>query len=503
MGSRVGRTSTRRKSHATSAKVAGTSTAARPSSNADKKEIARDIGEGRWHIHGREAVFKYCEEDVRVSGQLLRKQLQGQGRKPPANVPLILHWSNYSAKAVALIQARGMPIDMNLWNKVQENKPAVINYLLRRFDPSYGTDDPIYTPDGMWSYARFESWLANSGVAAWPRLESGRLDVDSDAFRLMYHVPGVENLHALRDSLNVIVKARLPIGRDGRNRPSLFPFLTATGRNAQAKSLFNAHAGMRSFIAFPDDAIGIYLDWRTQEVGIAAALSGDQALMDAYRSGDVYHAFAMDCGLTGDTNIKRWKKAESDTRQRMKSLYLGIIYGMGVPSLAKSLNRHPLIASALIEKHKERYPRFWQWRTDRALTAMLDRETTTVFGWPLRISTSPNQRTLYNFGCQANGAEMLRLAAMGLCDAGLVPNMLVHDGILLELQDCGQIEQAKDIMRAASREVCSGFEIGVDADLPLEHGARFRDKRQTAINMWITMMQALQEVGAIPQGELP
>jgi hypothetical protein len=104
----------------------------------------------------------------------------------------------------------------------------------------------------------------------------------------MYHVPGIENLHALRDSLNVIVKARLPIGRDGRNRPSLFPFLTATGRNAQAKSLFNAHAGMRSFITFPDDAVGIYLDWRTQEVGIAAALSGDQALMDAYCSGDVY-----------------------------------------------------------------------------------------------------------------------------------------------------------------------------------------------------------------------
>jgi DNA polymerase-1 len=340
-------------------------------------------------------------------------------------------------------------------------------------------------------------------VTAWPRLESGQLDTDSDAFRLMYHVPGVESLHVLKDSLGVVVKARLPIGRDGRNRPSLFPFATVTGRNAQAKSLFNAHAGMRSFITFPEDAIGVYLDWRTQEVGVAAALSGDQALMAAYRSGDVYHAFAIECGLTSDTNIKRWKKVESDTRQRMKSLYLGIMYGMGVPSLAKSLNRHPLIASALIEKHKERYPPFWQWRIERALSAMLDRETTSVFSWPLRISTSPNQRTLYNFGCQANGAEMLRLAAMGLCDAGIVPNMLVHDGILLELRDRGQIEQAKDIMRRASRDVCDGFEIDVDADPPLLQGARFRDKRQTAIAMWKVMMTALQEVGAIPKGELP
>ena len=59
---------------------------------------------------------------------------------------------NYSAKAVALIQARGMPIDMRMWNLVQENKAAVIGELLRRFDPSHGDDDPIYTSDGEWSY---------------------------------------------------------------------------------------------------------------------------------------------------------------------------------------------------------------------------------------------------------------------------------------------------------------------------------------------------------------
>ncbi len=131
----------------------------------------------------------------------------------------MLHWSNYSAKAIAQIQARGMPIDVPLWNLVQENKAAVIGELLRQFDPSYGSEDPIYTPEGEWSYARFERWLVSAGVAAWPRLESGQLDIDGDAFRLMYHVPGIEGLHALRDSLGVIVRAKLPIGRDGRNRP--------------------------------------------------------------------------------------------------------------------------------------------------------------------------------------------------------------------------------------------------------------------------------------------
>ena len=43
-----------------------------------------------------------------------------------ADIARVLWWSNYSAKCIALIQARGMPIDVPLWNLVQENKTAVI-----------------------------------------------------------------------------------------------------------------------------------------------------------------------------------------------------------------------------------------------------------------------------------------------------------------------------------------------------------------------------------------
>jgi DNA polymerase I-like protein with 3'-5' exonuclease and polymerase domains len=332
------------------------------------------------------------------------------------------------------------------------------------------------------------------GVTAWPRTESGRLQIDSDAFRLMYHVPGIEGLHALKDSLGVIVRAKLPVGRDGRNRPSLFPFCTATGRNAHAKSLYNAHAGMRSFMVFPPDTIGVYIDWRTQEVGIGAGLCGDQQYIDDYNSGDVYHALAKLCGLTNDPDIKRWKKNNPDVRHRMKSLQLAITYGMGVPSLAKGLDRHPLIASAIIERHRHRYPRFWQWREEVVQNAMLNRYIETVFGWPLRISTSPNKRTLYNYQMQGNGAEQLRLSAWRLCEAGIIPCMLVHDGILLEVRSEEDIEHAMEIMRQTGPDVC-GLEIGVDIDQRLEHGARYQDKRQMAKNMWATIMDALRNVG--------
>jgi DNA polymerase family A len=460
----------------------------------DKETLSRDIGEGRWRDHGREAVVEYCEEDVRASTALLRRQLRGRPGLPPADVERVLHWSNYSAKAVARIQARGMPIDMRLWNLVQENKSSVVRHLLRRFDPSYGSDNAIYTPEGESSYARLEQYLASIGVTAWPRLESGKLDTSGDAFRMMYGIPGIEGLHALRDSLGVITRARIPIGRDGRNRPSLFPFGAATGRNAHSKSIYNAHAGMRSFMVFPTDTIGCYLDWKTQEVAVAAALSGDEALRDAYLAGDIYYDLARICGLTNDPDRKRWKDQNPEVRSRMKALQLAIGYGMGVPSLAKGLDRHPLVASAIIEKHRQAYPRFWQWRADMVQTAMLDRRIESAFGWPLRISSSPNKRTLYNFPMQSNGAEMLRLAAWRLCEAGIVPNMLIHDGILIEARSKEEIAHTIEIMRAAGRDVCNGLEVGVDVDQMLEGGARYRDKRPVAKQMWDTIMNALREV---------
>ena len=299
------------------------------------------------------------------------------------------------------------------------------------------------------------------------------------------------------------MKAKLPIGRDGRNRPSLFPFCTATGRNAHSKSLYNNHASMRSFMVFPPDIIGVYLDWRTQEVGIAAALSGDQRLIDAYIAGDVYHALAVDCGFTDDLDPQRWKKNNPEMRNRMKRLQLAINYGMGVPSLAKGLNCHPLIASGIIEKHRRVYPRFWDWRDDMLNAAMLCREMRSVFGWPLRISTSPNKRTLYNFPMQSNGAEMLRLAAWRMCEIGIIPCMLIHDGLLIEARDMKQVEHAKEIMRTAGRDVCEGLEIGVDTDQELHNGERYRDKRPVAKKMWATMMRTLQEIGALPEGPIP
>ena len=91
---------------------------------------------------------------------------------------------------------------------------------------------------------------------------------------------------------------------------------------------------------FEPGVIGFYLDWRSQEVAVAAARFNDPVLRAEYKSGDVYHALARMCGLTDDPNPIRWKANNRTQRDRMKPFQLGINYGMGVPSLAKGLDRH-------------------------------------------------------------------------------------------------------------------------------------------------------------------
>jgi hypothetical protein len=98
---------------------------------------------------------------------------------------------------------------------------------------------------------------------------------------------------------------------------------------------------------------------------------------------------------------------------------------------------------------------------------------------------------------QGNGAEMLRLAAWRLCEAGIIPNMLIHDGILLEVRNKEEIASAIDVMKAAGRDVCNGFEIGVDIDQILQHGARYQDKRPVAKKMWDVIMLTLEEIGVL------
>ena len=82
-------------------------------------------------------------------------------------------------------------------------------------------------------------------------------------------------LHELRATLANLRLTGLQVGADGRNRCLLSPFRAVTGRNqpSNAKFIFGPARWMRGLIQPPDGWGLAYVDFASQEIAAAAALS--------------------------------------------------------------------------------------------------------------------------------------------------------------------------------------------------------------------------------------
>lgn len=205
--------------------------------------------------------------------------------------------------------------------------------------------------------------------------------------------------------------------------------------------------------------------WCQQEFGIAAALSGDALMREAYASGDPYLAFAKQAGAVPPEATKRSHKRERDL---FKACVLAVQYGMGEAALAERIGQPVAKARELLGLHRQTYRAFWAW-SDAALDyAMLEGELWTVFGWHIGVEVEPNPRSLRNFPMQANGAEMLRLACCLIGEAGIRLCAPVNDAVLIEapLETLDEtVTQTQALMAEASRVVLDGFVLRTDAEL--------------------------------------
>ena len=209
----------------------------------------------------------------------------------------------------------------------------------------------------------------------------------------------VSPLRELRDSLSQMRAAGLSVGSDGRNRALLSAFGARTGRNqpSSTKFIFGPSVWLRGLIK-PEPGMALaYIDWSSQEFGIAAALSGDKRMLEAYASGDPYLAFAKQAGAVPADATKQSHKRERDV---FKTVLLGVGYGMEADALAGRLGILPVEARELLLKHRETYPRFWRWSQNVVDTAMAGHPLSTVFGWRLHAGPGPNPRSLRTSPCR-------------------------------------------------------------------------------------------------------
>ena len=273
-------------------------------------------------------------------------------------------------------------------------------------------------------------------------------------------------MRELRSALSEMRLADLAVGSDGRNRTILSAFRSRTGRcqPSNTKYIFGPSVWLRGLIKPPEGWGVAYIDWCQQEFAIAAVLSGDEAMQAAYLSGDPYLAFAKQAGAVPADATKQTHGAE---RELFKQCVLGVPYGMEAKSLAQRIGQ-PRSSPAICCGHTAKPIASSGPGPTRLSIAPCCCSLLTVFGWPIRIGSDPNPRSLRNFPCQANGAEMLRLAACFATEQGVEVCALIHDAVLIAApldQLDHDIERMQAAMAKASRVVLDGFELRTDVNV--------------------------------------
>jgi DNA polymerase-1 len=433
---------------------------------------------GPWSEDERRAILDYCMADVDALAGLLRVMLPG------IDLPRALLRGRYMA-AAAVMEHNGVPIDTVILARLRAEWSKIQNRLISEIDRDYG----VYV-GRTFKESHFEAWLARNRIP-WPRLETGRLALDDDTFRQAAKAdPAVAPLRELRSSLAELRLNDLAVGRDGRNRALLSPFRSKTGRNqpSNARSIMGPSVWLRGLIKPPPGHAVAYIDWSQQEFGIAAALSGDPSMKAAYATGDPYLEFAKLARLVPPNATKA---THGPQREAAKACVLGVQYAMGSDTLALRIGQPPIAARDLLRAHREAFPVFWRWSDAAVDHAVLTGRFQTVFGWPVHVAAGFNPRMLRNFPMQANGAEMMRLAACLATEREIDVCVPVHDAFLIcaPLDRIGaDVTATQAAMHEAAAVVLDGFELRSDASI-VRHPDRYMDPRGAV--MWDRVMRLI------------
>ena len=252
-------------------------------------------------------------------------------------------------------------------------------------------------------------------------------------------------LKQMVDSLSATVAS------DGRIHTTFSQVAAATGRLASSDpNLQNIPArsadGMRirgAFVAGEGFESLMSADYSQIEMRLMAHLSGDEALIEAFNSGEDLHRTMA--SMVFGTPVA---EVSAEERSRIKATSYGLAYGLSSYGLAAQLGIPVPEAAALRDRYFERFGKVRDYLEGLVAQARADGYTQTMFGRrrylpDLRSSNRQRremaERAALNAPIQGSAADIVKIAMMNVVDAlseaGLKSRLLVqiHDELLLEV----------------------------------------------------------------------
>jgi DNA polymerase family A len=414
-----------------------------------------DYTEAEW-----QEIENYNRDDVLKTIQLL------EALAPSIDVPAALFRGRY-LKAVAAMEANGIPIDTDYLSILREHWQALRRHYIRR-DDVFG----FYDAAGSLRRERIEDLIKARNWISWPRTPTGQIELKSATLgKQCKKYPELKSFQKLHDQ---IAELRLgaflnTIGADGTSRCPIMPFWTRSGRNqpqGRDKAFLLSLPSWVHGVIKPPPGWGVaLLDWQAQEVGIAAGLSNDAALLADFRTGDVHMQFAIRAGLApaGAT-----KHTHTEVRDAVKPISLGVNYGMTKYGAAAQTGKSLLWAADVLASHRHTYRVFAQWQADVVAQAQFDGRIVSPLGWPMAVHPGTKRRTLLNYLEQAGGSDGMRLAAIAGYEAGIHIIAPAHDAFWI----AAPLDELDDAIATMRRLMVRAANVVAGVDIPAEENIR-------------------------------
>lgn len=256
-------------------------------------------------------------------------------------------------------------------------------------------------------------------------------------------------------------------GRLSSTDPNLQNIPVRTEESRRIRSAFEVGEGFETLLT---------ADYSQIEMRIMAHLSGDEALVEAFRSGEDLHRFV-------GARVFGVEPAEvtGEMRTKVKAMSYGLVYGLSAFGLSKQLRIEQSEAKALMVEYFARFGAVRDYLRGSVERAREDGYTETIFGRrrPFPDLASPNrvlrenaERAALNAPIQGSAADIMKIALFRvhdrLRDAQMASRVLlqIHDEMVVEIAP-GEWDAAEAIVRA---EMGGAAELSVPLDVQVGRG---------------------------------
>ena len=280
----------------------------------------------------------------------------------------------------------------------------------------------------------------------------------------------------LKQIVQTLIDATNP--HDSRIHTTFEQTVAATGRlssvDPNLQNIPNRNVAGReirsAFVPGPGYASLLSCDYSQVELRIMADLSGDEALIEAFRSGADFHKYVA--SLVYQVPVSA---ITPDQRSHVKAMSYGLAYGLSTYGLAQQLHISPAEADVLKEKYFATFGKVHDYLESLVANAKRDGYTETVFGrrryFPAlhsakRQAREAAERAALNAPIQGSAADIMKIAMVradqALRDAGVASRIIlqIHDELVVEIAP-GEEEQVSALVRDA-------MEHAVNLAVPLD-----------------------------------